>query len=169
MPPPRPPALPVAQLQPVLAYAACALAACLLALVSASPAAAALLGGDDSGTATATATGTCATRPHLKNTGLMACANLALHLHAPSAEACCALCAARSGCAAWTYAAASKPAHCNLKSASDCPRVLKRGSTSGVLVPTPAPAPYTPPHPTPARARNVLFLAVDDMRPNQGG
>lgn len=42
------------------------------------------------------------------------------------------------------------------------------GCVSAIMPNRPPPPPYVPKYPTPPGAKNVLFLAVDDMRPSLG-
>ena len=74
------------------------------------------------------------------------------------------------GCFAWTFNAqdAESPT-CYLKYGTGCYNHTVPNATSGVLGPAPPPPPPSPaPHPTPIGAKNVLFIAVDDMRTNIG-
>ena len=115
---------------------------------------------------------TCARSAFLRDTQL-ACTpggNIVLHAQIPSAPVCCALCAAHPGgkCVAWAWSKRNGTGSCNLKAGTACKRTKQAGTTAGLRVPLPGPPPYRPPHPTPPGAKNVLFLAVDDMRPNIG-
>ena len=99
-----------------------------------------------------------------------------------SAAACCAACAASAGCEMWTYNPNNKTQsgnNCFLKqrvSASPDPRPRKCSGTSGLMPPAPPrPPPPPPPAPTPLPSgksardfKNVLFIAVDDLRPEIG-
>jgi hypothetical protein len=81
---------------------------------------------------------------------------------ANEAECCCA-CANTHNCNGWT----SHPPHgaCYLKTNAGPDTAVKSTAVSGLM---PPPPPYKPPYPTPAGAKSVLFLAVDDMRPSLG-
>jgi hypothetical protein len=125
--------------------------------------------------------GSCSPPTFLRDTGLNCTAgNIVLHAQVPSAAACCAMCATHpgGGCVAWAW----KPSHgqgsCNLKGGTSCQQFKASGTISACpaapatcVAPRPPPVPlppYHPPHPTPRAAQNVLFFAVDDMRPNIG-
>ena len=85
---------------------------------------------------------------------------------ASEAECCCA-CAGEPTCNGWTLNPHDKA--CFLKSNAGPPYAVKNtAATSGLMPPRPAPPPYKPLYPTPKGAKNVLFLAVDDMRPSLG-
>ena len=105
--------------------------------------------------------------------------NIVLHHIESSAAACCSLCAKYvppsaslltkdhggvpiGGCTAWAWNNVSH--FCTLKW-HELHTHTTAGTTGGLLV---SPTPYKPPHPTPADAKNMLFIAVDDMRPNIG-
>ena len=109
---------------------------------------------------------TCTPSAWLNNTQLKCGYNFVHHAPANSAGACCAMCTAHSNCTAWAWIA--QPGLCNLKNGSSCQQSPHRGTTAGEFVhpapQPPHPSPYKPPHKTPAGARNVLFIAVDDMR-----
>jgi hypothetical protein len=83
-----------------------------------------------------------------------------------SEKECCCACAADQNCNGWTLNEGDK---CYLKQNAG-PAYAMPGKTavSGLMPPRPPPPPYHPLFPTPAGARNVLFLAVDDMRPSLG-
>jgi hypothetical protein len=82
-----------------------------------------------------------------------------------SPSTCCCLCASTEGCNGWTLNG-DKQNTCYLKTrAGPSTAVASKGSVSAVL---PTRPPYAPPYPTPRNAKNVLFLAVDDMRPSLG-
>lgn len=76
---------------------------------------------------------------------------------------CCAYCARTMGCNAWTL----NDGTCYLKTN---PTETTQGDrcVSAKMPPMPPPPPYKPLYPTPKGAKNVLFLAVDDMRPSIG-
>lgn len=100
---------------------------------------------------------------------------------ADSAEACCSACSADPACASWTYIGreADGQGPCHLKNAAPVhPEDRRNGSacTSGVVRKDPTPAPPGPPHPpapapsppappAPKGALNVLFMVIDDLRP----
>ena len=106
--------------------------------------------------------------------------NIVLHAQISTAAACCSLCAAHpgGGCVAWAWSMHAGAGSCNLKNGTQCEHIHHVGTTAGLLAPLPpAPPPppppppsppYVPPHTTPPGAHNVLFFAVDDMRPNIG-
>jgi hypothetical protein len=96
-------------------------------------------------------------------------------------EDCCAACASDDKCKSWTFAekvAVTGPtSRCHLKNVTDAGESCK-GSSSGSKAPfpaptpgpnpkkpTPAPQPTPAPPPAPAGAMNVLFIMVDDLRP----
>jgi hypothetical protein len=77
---------------------------------------------------------------------------------------CCCACAAVSKCNGWTLNGAQK--QCYLKMNAGPSTASKSAkSVSGLM---PARPPYVPKYPTPIGAKNILFLAVDDMRPSLG-
>jgi iduronate 2-sulfatase len=110
----------------------------------------------------------------LNNTGLPHCTTAeCMDPHgAMSAAHCCAACAAdpAGACVAWTWNAVHGSAQpsCYFKHDLACDRAPSNHSTSGIIGPPPTPPPTPAPHPTPAGAKNILFIAVDDMRPNLG-
>eukprot|EP00729_Bicosta_minor_P010356 gene10356-11183_t len=81
---------------------------------------------------------------------------------------CCAKCTAHSGCKSWTVnnATTAAAATCYLKAFVPAPSMGHHaaGCTSGTDPYTPPP----PPPPAPKGAKNVLFIAVDDLRPELG-
>ena len=84
-----------------------------------------------------------------------------------SAVECCCACAADLNCNGWTLNGAMQ--QCFLKQNAGPSSAKKSNrSISGLMPPRPPPPPYHPLYPTPGGARNVLFLAVDDMRPSLG-
>ena len=106
----------------------------------------------------------------LNNTGLPTCQSHKATGTFPSAADCCAACAAdlQKQCVAWTWNQKENNA-CFFKSTTDCEHTTDQHCTSGILGPPgPPPPPAPSPHPTPPGAKNVLFIAVDDMRPNIG-
>jgi hypothetical protein len=101
-------------------------------------------------------------------------------VNASSPEACCASCAATAGCAMWTHQDKSTGGtNCYLKAALSgvqqpaAPSQCSAKASSGRMPPAPPkPPPPPPPAPTPLPAgthpkkfKNVLFVAVDDLRP----
>ena len=81
-----------------------------------------------------------------------------------STKACCCACAATAGCNGFTVNGHDKT--CYLKTdAGPATAVKSSGCISAIM---PPPPPYKPKYPTPQGAKNVLFLAVDDMRPSLG-
>ena len=105
-----------------------------------------------------------------------------------SSDGCCAACAADNVCQSWTFSkgkgeyqvhAAGPSGPCHLKNATAPGQPGKGCSMSGsktpfpAPTPAPAPAPPTPapvqptpaPQPAPAGALNVLFIMIDDLRP----
>eukprot|EP00035_Acanthoeca_spectabilis_P036785 m.41683 g.41683 ORF g.41683 m.41683 type:complete len:652 (+) comp8246_c0_seq1:1293-3248(+) len=80
---------------------------------------------------------------------------------------CCCACAASTTCNGWTLNHDKQT--CYLKTEAG-PATAKNssGALSGIMPPRPPPPPYHPKYPTPPGAKNVLFLAVDDMRPSLG-
>ena len=88
-----------------------------------------------------------------------------------SPSACCCLCASTERCNGWTLngGGKTKKKTCYLKTrAGPSTAVASKGCVSAVLPVRPPPPPYVPKYPTPLGAKNVLFLAVDDMRPSLG-
>jgi hypothetical protein len=93
------------------------------------------------------------------------------HITTQSSAECCAFCASKAHCDSWTL---------NLGHASKPVCYAKHGGTanpggsslSGIRVHSPTPAPTQPPtpgsSPAPASAANVLFIVVDDLRPEIG-
>eukprot|EP00037_Helgoeca_nana_P022484 m.229791 g.229791 ORF g.229791 m.229791 type:complete len:665 (-) comp26009_c0_seq1:104-2098(-) len=80
---------------------------------------------------------------------------------------CCCACAASADCNGWTLNGADKK--CFLKTrAGPSTQEPSKSAVSGLMPPRPPPPPYIPKYPTPAGAKNVLFIAVDDMRPSLG-
>lgn len=109
------------------------------------------------------------------------CKQLSSH-KAADPGGCCSLCAAAAACKLWTFDGKSGTTegglNCYLKSKVGGGEPLpsaSAGSTSGSMPPAPPPAPTppapTPPAPTPLPPvppggfKNVLFIAVDDLRP----
>ena len=83
-----------------------------------------------------------------------------------SEKECCCACAADASCNGWTLNEGNK---CFLKQdAGPTFAVPSKTAVSGLMPPRPPPPPYHPLYPTPAGAKNILFLAVDDMRPSLG-
>jgi hypothetical protein len=91
--------------------------------------------------------------------------------HADSADACCAACLADASCASWTMIGEGGE-NCHLKPGvpQDTERQHAPACTSGVArsnpapqPPQPAPAPAAPP--APPGALSVLFMVIDDLRP----
>jgi hypothetical protein len=86
---------------------------------------------------------------------------------ARSAVDCCCACAADLTCNGWTLN--SEVGTCFLKANAGPANAEKDNHTLSGLMPARPPAPpYHPPYPPPAGAKNVLFLAVDDMRTSLG-
>ena len=83
---------------------------------------------------------------------------------ATEAECCCACAAMAGACNGWTLHPAKK--ECWLK--TDAGPTFAVNDPKAVSALMPPPPPFTPPYPTPKGAKNVLFLAVDDMRPSLG-
>lgn len=89
-----------------------------------------------------------------------------------SAAECCAACAANAHCDAFTLQLGSGMCYLKTATAGAVPTACNN-ATSGRLQPkTPQPPPPPPPAPTPLPAgrprstfKNVLFIAVDDLRP----
>ena len=107
--------------------------------------------------------------------------------YAPSAGDCCARCESAAACEYWTFCAApfcavdecggkegAQGGCCHAEAGGIIPPTACKGRTSGrspSYVPTPPPpppAPLPPPVAPPAGAPNVLFIAVDDLRPQLG-
>ena len=87
-------------------------------------------------------------------------------LKTTSEHECCCACAADPSCNGWTL---YEPRSCSLKQdAGPAYAVPRKTGISGLMPPRPPPPPYHPLYPTPVAAKNVLFLAVDDMRPSLG-
>ena len=85
---------------------------------------------------------------------------------AASPAACCWFCAKTPGCVAWTLNLQDtvEATACRAKGAAalqNSSRVLCEGCVFGFLHIAPAP----PPPPRPANLRNILFIVVDDLRP----
>lgn len=101
-----------------------------------------------------------------------------------SPSRCCDLCHNASECMLWVwYQGASASSGCNLYTApaptQSCTQQIDyvAGWNSSVAPPTPPPTPptpptppppYVPPYPTPKGAKDVIMIAVDDMRPELG-
>jgi arylsulfatase A-like enzyme len=84
-----------------------------------------------------------------------------------SEKECCCACAADRTCNGWTLNGAKKT--CYLKQdAGPSFAVKSKTAVSGLMPTRPPQPPYKPLYPTPKGAKNVLFLAVDDMRPSLG-
>ena len=85
-----------------------------------------------------------------------------------STAACCCHCVQSPSCFGWTLNRGMQT--CFLKGAAvvNASRTADPHCISAIMPPRPPPPPFVPPYPTPALAKNVLFLAVDDMRPNLG-
>lgn len=82
-----------------------------------------------------------------------------------TADECCTLCAEHNDCFTWTfnYGESKTPLNCYLKGNWTWP--FESGNcTTGIRDFAPTPSPF----PTPQDAKNVLFIAVDDMRPSIG-
>ena len=107
--------------------------------------------------------------------------------YASSAGDCCARCESVATCQYWTFCAApfcavdecggkkgAEGGCCHAEAGGTIPPTVCKGRTSGrspSYVPTPPPLPPPPlPAPVlpPAGAPNVLFIAVDDLRPQLG-
>jgi iduronate 2-sulfatase len=115
----------------------------------------------------------------LHKTGLHADDDLEHKDHTNNAAACCLFCSETQGCVAWTLSdskcRAKGPKALNNKTQVQC-----SACTSGFLhlppspsPPTPSPSPPPPPPPgppapRPAGQKNVLFVVVDDLRPQLG-
>eukprot|EP01051_Picozoa_sp_SAG22_P025991 SAG22_NODE_7976_length_694_cov_0.531092_1_plen_199_part_01 len=100
------------------------------------------------------------------------------------AAACCEFCTAAKGCELWTFQGGtnSSASNCYLKKKSAAgsdplPTACGEDAASGAMPPAPPPSgtpPPPPPAPTPLPAappggfKNVLFIAVDDLRPEIG-
>ena len=87
-----------------------------------------------------------------------------------TAPDCCAACAADPRCDAWTLDAT---AVCRAKQGATPRPSAGSPAVSGVVARAPTPAPTQPPTPgpplpPPPAAKNVLFIVVDDLRPNLG-
>ena len=107
------------------------------------------------------------------HTGLPACRTKPCALAGvASAAECCAACAADPAgeCIAWTWNFKHGEANstCYFKLDAACARQSTTTAVSGILGAPPTPPPTPAPHPTPAGAKHILFLVVDDMRPNLG-
>ena len=95
------------------------------------------------------------------------------------ADDCCSACASKPGCNGWTFRSAVDHSNlnCFFKSwvtpdhAPPVPSACGHGQESGAMPPPPPPAPVppTPPAPLPPPPKNgfknVLFIIVDDLRP----
>lgn len=86
-------------------------------------------------------------------------------INTSSASDCCSACfAAVDRCVGWTFNSNQSPP-CHLRPYSTASPNFKRECTSGIFhqrIPPPPP----PPKPAPPNAKNVLFIVVDDLRPN---
>lgn len=71
--------------------------------------------------------------------------------------ACCAACAANSGCAVWTLNTDQRTGGCHLKTESSA-SITSGDCVSGVM-----PRPPPPPRPKPNGRPNILFLMCDSM------
>jgi hypothetical protein len=101
------------------------------------------------------------------------CKGLRGQLNTSSVDECCAACAQHADCDIWTRQPTTGTSNCFLKSllpGVPHPNPTACKATSGVMPPPPPPP--TPPAPTPLPAgtsprdfKNVLFIAVDDLRP----
>ena len=98
------------------------------------------------------------------------------HLPASTAAACCGLCHGNASCVSWTFIGPGGKAHCNLKGTAPAvgEKVHGKECTSGVVrggggpplpPPRPGPAPPAPKPPAPTGSLNVLFMVIDDLRP----
>lgn len=95
---------------------------------------------------------------------------------APSATpaACCTRCTRETGCRVWVHWRPDGAEQlCNLYSAAAQTVPCNNGSrfryAAGWSGPAPPPPPpYVPPFPTPAGAKDVIMIAIDDMRPELG-
>jgi hypothetical protein len=98
------------------------------------------------------------------------------------AQGCCAECRSYPGCVAWTYNAGPKALDAaqvgltkgcllygNNGTLGACPEGVGSAVASGWLTAAPPPLPPPPPPTAPPHgAPNVLFIAVDDLRPQTG-
>lgn len=103
-------------------------------------------------------------------------------VHVVDPAACCTACASTKGCELWTFEGKAAVAEGNfncylkeIKGVGEPHPSAGAGATSGVMLPAPAPRPApSPPAPTPLPPappggfKNVLFIAVDDLRPEIG-
>lgn len=106
----------------------------------------------------------------LPNIGLHAKDDLAHTDACKSVAECCAFCAATTTCTAWTLDGTVCRAKGPAAAAGSCTvesgcRVACSGCFSGFMGPAPSPPPAPP---APKGARNVLFIVVDDLRPQMG-
>ena len=84
-------------------------------------------------------------------------------------SSCCKACVDMEACISWTLNTQQK--QCHLRSVFTGHMNKGTECTSGVArspAPTPVPAPTPGPVPPPAGAKNVLFVLVDDLRPQLG-
>jgi hypothetical protein len=103
------------------------------------------------------------------------------HLPASTAAVCCALCQENATCVSWTFIGPGGDAHCNLKGTAPAAgeKVHGKVCTSGVVKGNPGPpappvgpvppVPPAPKPPAPEGALNVLFMVIDDLRPELNG
>ena len=91
-------------------------------------------------------------------------------VHVDDASACCSRCDGRGDCLSWSWL---KPNTCylkpNLEPKSEWVQCKDQSCSSGhkLFTPTPSPSP-SPTFPAPPNARNILFIAIDDIRPDLG-
>ena len=93
-------------------------------------------------------------------------------------SSCCAACVALPACISWTLNTEQKQCHLravftgHLTKGASCTSGLARPQPPTPPPPTPTPTPPQPPTPPPvpppAGAKNVLFILVDDLRPQLG-
>jgi hypothetical protein len=114
-------------------------------------------------------TGNCSTLDVLHGFGLGRCATILEHVHhtAPSATACCERCTkydpAWGSCGAWSWDTSKENGDCELYGSSDCVRIPKNTSISGIMqkLPGPSPAPPVGPNQLCSEAAVVVTPAAD--------
>jgi hypothetical protein len=91
-------------------------------------------------------------------------------INATTPDECCAACLRDRLCYAWTFNEKHHPTRCQLKNLLYPNSTRSPACTSGnvkAALPV-SPPPVPPPLPPPSDAKSVLFLIVDDLRPQLG-